>query len=145
MFRRLVVITNGLFLAVLIAGCGEPQPEFAQVEGNVRLNGQPQRGLRVNFLPDEEKGNAWAAIARGTTDETGKYTLQYEYQREEGAGAPVGWHRVIIEDVSRPPTPQGQTPPPPLIPPAYSNPATTPLMKEVKPGAQTIDLEVTKP
>ena len=144
MVRNLFLSTNAIWFAAFLAGCGSPKPEFASVTGTLLLNGKPQRGLRVSFMPDAEKNNTWAAIARGTTDEQGKYTLTYEYQREEGTGAPVGWHRVLIEDVSRPPTPQGQTPPPPLVPPEYSSDRTTPLRKEVKPGEQTIDLDVKK-
>jgi hypothetical protein len=51
---------------------------------------------------------------------------------------------VVIEDNSRGPTPQGQTPPPPLIPLEYSSPTSTPLRVEVKAGENTIDLEVKK-
>jgi hypothetical protein len=39
-------------------------------------------------------------------------------------------------------TPQGQDPKPSAIPMAYGIPATTPILVEVKPGAQTIDLDV---
>ena len=133
-----------LCLCLVIAGCGEGAPETGLVTGVVRVNGRPHRGLVVRFLPDPDKGNALAINATGTTDEQGKYTLGHVYDGEEAPGAPVGWHRVLIEDASRPPARQGQQPPPPLIPPAYNSPATTPLSKEVKPGEQTIDIDISR-
>ena len=128
-----------------ISGCGEKPIEFGEVSGVVRVGGKTHAGLVVRFLPEPEKGKKELPInATGRTDAQGKYTLLHVKDREEAPGAPVGWHRVLIEDASRGPTPQGQAPPPPLISPAYASPATTPLKKEVKPGAQTIDLEATK-
>jgi len=144
MLGRLIALTLCLCLVLSVDGCSKPAPDFAPVHGTLHVKGKLLRGMRVNFLPDAEKGNQWNAIARGTTDGSGKYSLEYEFEGKEGTGAPVGWHRVIVEDTTRPPTPQGQTPPPPLIPVKYSNPASTPLLKEVKPGEQTIDLEVTE-
>jgi hypothetical protein len=134
----------GILLAVAAFGCGKKPPEFGQVEGTVRVNGQPQARLLVRFLPDSAKGNDSPINSTGTTDAQGKFTLEHIYDNKPGPGALVGWHRVIIEDRSRGPTPQGQTPPPPLVPIEYSSPGSTPLFKEVKPGGQTIDLEVTK-
>lgn len=131
-------------LSVLIPGCRKKSPEFGQVTGVVKINGQPHGRLLVRFMPDPEKGNKWPINATGKSDEQGKYSLVYAYDGKEGAGAPVGWHRVLIEDPSLSRVPQGQAPPPQLIPPAYNGPATTPLLKEVKSGDQTIDLEVSK-
>jgi hypothetical protein len=142
MFARHAVGYLLLCLCVLFAGCGEAAPEAGLVTGVVRVNGRTHRGLLVRFLPDPDKGNSLAVNATGTTDEQGKYTLKHVYDGEETAGAPIGWHRVLVEDASRPPVRQGQQPPPPLIPPAYNSPATTPLSKEIKPGEQTIDIDV---
>jgi hypothetical protein len=134
-----------LCFVTLLSGCREQGPEFAPVEGVVRINGKPDRGLLVRFSPDPEKGNGLPAVASGTTDEQGKYTLQYEYQGKEGMGAPVGWHRVTIIDTKVGHTPQGQQSRPSSVPYAYSNVSTTPLVAEVKAGEpQPVDLEVTK-
>ena len=129
---------------MLIVGCGKKGPEIAQVDGVVRISGKPQRGLLVRFLPDPAQGNDSSIFASAKTDDQGHYVLEYSYQSEVGKGAAVGWHRVLVEDATRGPTPQGQQPPPSLVAVAYSSPATTPLTKEVKPGSQTIDLDVTK-
>ncbi len=133
------------FLCLLvISGCREePGPEIASVEGVVRLNGKPQRGLMVRFLPDPEQGIAASIDATGTTDEQGQYVLEYTYEGNQGKGAPVGWHRVLVIDTTRGHTPQGQQPRPSLIPMEYASPATTPIAKEVKPdGPQTIDIDI---
>src|SRR4051794_37230804 len=140
-------LTLSLFIVLFTCGLGatgctkKPQPEIGQVDGVVRVNGKPQGRLLVRFLPDPAKGNKWPINATGKTDAQGKYTLAYSYDGKDGAGAPVGWHRVLIEDTALSGVPQGQTPPPPLVPPTYNSPASTPLDKEVKPGAQTIDLD----
>jgi len=132
-------------LAVLLTGCGgEPGPEFAPVTGVVRINGTPQPKLLLRFSPDPEKGSPLPAVATGTSDAQGKYTLNYEFRGEEGAGAPVGWHRVSVIDTSVGHTPQGQQPKPSAVPYQYSNPSTTPLTKEVKPGEQTIDIDISR-
>ena len=139
-----------MVLTILVSGCGgEPRPEFALVEGVVRINGKPDRGVTVRFTPDPEKGNGLPAFATGTTDEQGKYLLKYEFRGEEGTGAPVGWHRASLVDTKVGYTPQGQMPKPSSVPYIYSNSSTTPLVVEVKvevnPGEpQKIDLDVKK-
>ena len=145
MTRRFTFTAVLLSLPALVGGCGNPPPEFAPVEGVVRVKGRPQPGLQVHFLPDPQRGNDLPINASGKTDEQGKYQLHYVYEEEEGLGAPVGWHRVLIEDTALSQVPQGQPLPPQLIPTAYSNPAKTPLIVEVKSGAQTIDLDITEP
>jgi hypothetical protein len=133
-----------LLLAVAALGCGKKPPEFGQVEGIVRVKGKAQGRLLIRFLPDPWKCNNSPINSTGTSDAQGKFTLEHIYDGQPGPGAPVGWHRVVVEDKSRGPTPQGQTPPPPLISMEYCSPGTTPLLKEVKPGAQTIELDIDK-
>jgi hypothetical protein len=134
------------FSIVALVSCHrEKGPDFAPVQGVVRINGRPERGLWVRYAPDAEKGNRLPAFATGKTDEQGRYTLNYEYRGKEGTGAPVGWHRVSLIDSKVGFTPQGQEPKPSSIPYAYGSVSTTPLTIEVKPGElQTIDLDVKK-
>src|SRR5262249_9343014 len=114
----------GTYFAVISAivslGCGKKPPEIGQVEGVIRIKGQPHGGLLIRFLPDPSKGNNSPINSTGQSDAQGKFSLQHVYENVTDAGAPVGWHRVVIEDKSRGPTPQGQQPPPPLVPPEYS-------------------------
>jgi hypothetical protein len=145
MSRRSPLSLCAVCLAALATGCGsEPSPEFAPVSGVVRISGKPQPKLLVRFSPDPEKGNGLPAVATGTSDAQGKYTLNYEFRGEEGAGAAVGWHRVSVIDTAVGHTPQGQMPKPSAVPQQYSNPSTTPLTKEVIPGEQTIDIDISR-
>jgi hypothetical protein len=139
-------IAYGAFLfAVAVAGCRRAnEPEFAPVHGVVRVNGTPERGLSVSFSPDPQKGNGLPAFAHGKTDENGNYTLKYEYRGKEGDGAPVGWNRASIFDTKVGLTPQGQESKPSSFPSVYGSVSTTPLLVEVKPGDNTIDLDVKK-
>lgn len=130
------------FLPVLLIGCGEPPPEFGEVEGVILVKGKPQRGLLVRFMPDPQRGNDLPINAAGETNAEGKYQLRYYYNGVEGMGAPVGWHRVLIEDTALSGVPQGGPLPPELIPRSYANPTTTPLQKEVKSGHQMIDFDI---
>ncbi len=143
--QRLWKMAVVLVFAAVTGGCGRTKgPEIAMVHGVVRVNGSPERGLFVSFSPDPQKGNGMPAFASGKTDEQGKYTLKYEYRGKEGLGAPVGWQRATIIDSKVGVAPQGQQPKPSWIPSSYRNFMTTPLVVEVKPGDNSIDLDVKK-
>ena len=142
MIHRVLQVLYFSLLAVLLSGCGKSPPEFGEVEGVVRVQGQPQAGLLVRFLPDPTRGNDLPINAAGETDAQGKYQLRYYYDGAEGMGAPVGWHRVLIEDMALSQVPQGAARPPERIPRDYAKAATTPLQQEVKSGGQTIDLDI---
>lgn len=145
MSRQSLMAAGVLFFAALVAGCREKGPDFAPVQGVVRINGKPERGLLVRFAPDPEKGNGLPAFATGKTDDQGTYTMRYEYRGKEGIGAPVGWQRASIIDSKVGVTPQGQDPKPSGVPYLYGSFSTTPLLIEVKPGElQTIDLDLKK-
>lgn len=133
-------------ISLFLSGCHkEPMPEFAPVEGVVRINGKPEPRVTVRFTADPEKGNGFAAFGAGTTDNQGKYTLKWQYKDKEGDGAPVGWHRVTLFDTKVGLTQPGQVPKPSAVPYTYGNSATTPLVYEVKAGElQKIDLDVKK-
>jgi hypothetical protein len=127
---------------------------FGQVQGIVTLDGQPLGTIEVAFLPDPEQGTR-GATANCYSDEQGRYTLRTE--REDHAGALVGHHRVVINDIAALPSPGGPPgtdaakpagqPKKNRVPPQYSDPFRTPFRIEVKPGPQTINLELvtTKP
>jgi hypothetical protein len=144
MFRQLLTFAGVITVLAIVAGCREKGPEFAPVKGVVRINGTPERGLLVRFAPDPAKGNGLPAFATGKTDDQGKYTMKYDYRGKEGDGAPVGWYRAAIHDSKVGFTPQGQASKPSAVPQAYGNAATTPLVVEVKPGDNSIDLDVKK-
>ena len=70
--------------------------ELGQVRGVVRAGGQPLPNVLVTFIP---VGQADGELIRsmGKTDEQGRYKLQAETQ---GAGAMIGKHLVIVEDLA---------------------------------------------
>jgi hypothetical protein len=133
-----LLIANALWLA----GCAEKLPEFGQVQGTVIARGKPLKGMIVTFMPDPSQGNELPYNASGQTDAQGKYELRYAHKGNEGAGAAVGWNRAIIIDTRYGSIPQGQPLPPRLFSPEYSTITNTPLKFEVKPGPQTIDIEL---
>jgi hypothetical protein len=129
----------------------EPDP-FGQVRGVVTLDGQPLGTVEVAFLPDPALGTR-GATANCYTDDQGRYALRTE--REDRAGALVGHHRVVIHDIAALPSPGGlpgtdaRAPAGPpkqnRVPPAYADPYRTPFRIEVKPGAQTVNLDLVTP
>ncbi len=137
------VLSAGLAcLASLIVGCSEPMPEFGRVAGVLKSRGKPLKGMVVTYMPDPAQGNNWPINAAATTDDQGKYELQYSFKGESGLGAPVGWHLVTVLDTRYSSIPQGQPLPPRLFSLQYGSPTTTALKFEVKPGDQTIDLDL---
>jgi hypothetical protein len=124
MGRRLFV---GLAFAVLLTslvGCGEP---MGTVSGTVKMDGQPKPGIQVEFYPVEGAGGS----ALGTTDDTGKYALQYPGGK---TGAPPGEYVVRLSGV------ETDGAPPLQIPPRYN--AESDLKKTVEAGTNVIDLEI---
>jgi len=128
---------------LLVAGCGTPV-EMGQVEGTVRAGGQPLSGVLVTFIPTHEVPGG-VIRSMGKTDGQGRYRLQAENQQD---GAVVGQHQVIVEDLaiySAPRDADGTVTqlPPERVPQAYSDLLQTKLQREVQPGEQTIDLDLT--
>jgi hypothetical protein len=125
-----------------LAGCGEALPEFGQVTGVVTVKGQPKKGLFVTFMPEPSEGKELSINAAGETDEQGKFELRYVFKGEEGVGAPVGPHRVLVHDPRFSSIPQGAPLPPRWFSIDYDNPSKTPLRFEVKPGPQTFEIKL---
>src|SRR5688500_4561388 len=81
-----------------LAGLGGNRgPEFAEVEGTVRLKGKPVDKMVLEFVPDSEKGTT-GPNSIGYSDESGRYTLT---SHTSMAGAVVGHHRVVVRDRSQ--------------------------------------------
>jgi hypothetical protein len=147
-WRALPVLT--LFAATCVIGCSRG-PRLAEVKGVVKLNGKPMPKVMVEFVPDAKTG----ARSTGTTDENGQYALVCDDGQRPGAI--VGPHRVLLHDLAifgdkvlgrkweQVGTPGGPPAIKSRIPSQYESATHTPLRKEVKDGAQTIDLEVKGP
>lgn len=145
--RRAGVLTGTLIAALSLtaAGCSSKTP-LASVSGVVMLDGKPMPEALVEFLPDSDKGTH-GPVSGGMTDAEGRFQLVcYEGKLP---GAVVGRHRILVQDARSIPqavsdaTPVKPPPPKPSrIPTIYASVAETPLREEVKPGAQTVTVEV---
>jgi hypothetical protein len=136
-----------LLLALGPAGCSRG-PKLAPVKGTVTLKGRPLDNIMIEFIPDAPIGLRSTA----TTNEQGQHTLVCDDKRP---GAIVGPHRVVLHDLgvyggkfwgrkleNAGPKDGLKAP---RISDRYATAGQTPLQKEVKPEAQTIDLEVMGP
>jgi hypothetical protein len=127
---------------LLVAGCG--RGPTGEVEGVVRYQGRPLAKLLVTFLP-EPQGGVQGKGASGCTDENGHFLLQ---DRDRGPGVPVGKYRVFFEDLAIYEAPRSEDGtilrlPSPRIPSPYLDSLKSPLRHEVRPGHQTLDLDLT--
>jgi hypothetical protein len=156
----------GLFLLALplVVGCSQEFP-YGEVEGVATLDGKPLTHAEVVFMPDPEKGTRGRRSV-ALTDKNGHYRIASDLGRE---GAPVGFHRVIINDMlvpklgmipvavtpeeagptrgpiglKAPTTPANPDQKKSRFPEAYADAIRTPFRGiEVKAGSQTIDLKL---
>jgi hypothetical protein len=119
---------------------------LGQVEGSVHAAGQPLANVLVTFIP-EEGGEGAQIPSLGVTDKEGRFRLRTEQQQE---GAVLGAHRIIVEDLAiydAPRSPDGTllARPPQRFAASYSDPLQSPLTHEVKPGLQSVELELSGP
>ena len=77
--------TSVLFLfPVLLAGCGKPAPPpIVEVEGLIRLDGSPLKGVEVRFVPTTDYGPEYTAT--GLTDDTGRFRLTCDALKSRAA------------------------------------------------------------
>ena len=88
----------GLFLVALpLAGCSKERP-YGVVEGVVTLDGKPLTNVEVVFMPDPEKGNG-GRRSTAVPDKDGHFRIASDMGQE---GAPVGFHRVVVNDLLKP-------------------------------------------
>jgi hypothetical protein len=137
-------VTFWALLALPAIGC-TPKSDFAEVSGVVLLDGKPMPAALVEFLPDSEQGTH-GPVSAATTDDEGRFRL---VSHDQHPGAVVGKHRVLVQDARSIPqavTDHSKVKAPPVlpsrIPSTYGSAASTPLRIEVKPGPQSINLEV---
>lgn len=159
-----VAVGSLLSLGLFILGCGSSagQHQTHKVTGKVLMNGAPVIGASVAFSPT---GKGMPA-ALGQTDTQGVYTLT---TYAAGDGAPEGEYKILVtksapaaDPESNKPThdPTGKnksvapthsgggkgktTPTGHLLPDKFAKVATTPLVKTVVAGPNTIDLDLDK-
>jgi hypothetical protein len=128
-------------LCLPLVGCGDAY-NVSEVEGVLKLNGQPGNNVLIQFIPDAGRGTK-GPMSIAETDIDGKFTLELREKNGTplGMGAVVGWHRVTLSDQQLAGSATGQGVPIRLSP-DLSLPGSTPLMHEVKKGKQEIELFV---
>jgi hypothetical protein len=127
MSRSLIAILVLVFVSPAGADDKKPAPKGEPVSGKVSFEGKPLSSCAVTFVTKDGKTAVTALL-----DAEGSYK----------ATVPVGTYLITVQ-----PVPPKKTDPPkpgPVIPPKYSDPKTTPLVCEVKSGAQTLDIELKK-
>jgi hypothetical protein len=138
-----------LFGALVIAplGCGSGRENLGLVSGTLSWNKKPVPGIQIVFVPDEDRGSK-GKRSLGITDANGHFHLLCDNGQP---GAVIGFHKVLLMasgrmtdrgDPAQSAAAGSKTPVRPVIPPEYGNPAATPVKREVKPGSQTIDLDL---
>jgi hypothetical protein len=129
-----------------LLGCGGSKVPVAEVEGTVKVNGQPVEKIQVEFWP---VGTGVRSI--GMTDAAGRFKLTTDDGKRQGAA--VGTHKVVLHDVGifadarvggraaeDVDISQGKKP---RISGDYSNPEKTTLKAEVFSGKKNqVDLQV---
>ena len=129
--------------SALCLGCGgggpNDLPELGTVTGKVKLNGVPQKDLRVQFYPE-----GGGASAVGVTDATGKYSLTYG---AGNLGAKIGPNIVSInwnDNVQSTPLTMddGTIVQPKVQPIPLKYHEKTELKADVKSGDQVFDFEL---
>lgn len=139
--KSLISYFTPILLVALFAGCGKKLPALGEVSGAVIQNGKKLEGVRVEFMPDPEKGNM-AEMSFAETDAEGKFTLSFS-GKDETPGAAVGQHRVVLWDFAAMNTRDSEAIAP-RFGDKFNKPASTPILVEVKAGQQTIDIDLDK-
>ena len=114
-----------------ISGCGDT-PKLGRVAGKVKLDGKLVPNTTVIFAPTN------GPSSYGVTDENGHYELMFS----DRAGAVLGQHRVTLETYSVRVDDEGNKVETDELFPAKYN-AESELTREVEPGKQTFDFDVT--
>ncbi len=131
------------WLSLVLCGCGSSVP-LGQVDGTVRLDGQPIGQVLVVFIPEDPH----LPQSFGVTDDQGRFQLRCN---NRGLGAVVGEHRVTLVDAAAAPAaksrddddlPEGTVASASRIPVIYNRANKTPLRQSVAASSQTIAIEI---
>lgn len=146
---RLLGILSCAFL-VGCPGANSTSNAGATVSGTVMLDGSPVEGATVTFRPESPDGSG----AFGMTDAEGKYVLNTS---SAVLGVVPGTYKVSVtkmeaaasdapaeDDPSYGGAPKQQAAPKHLLPEKYSRIESSGLTADVKPGENTVPLELKK-
>jgi hypothetical protein len=138
-----LVVSGVCLIFLCVGGCADGVGTRHAVEGHVRLNGSPLRGMAgtVMFVPERAKDNTAPVNPIGAIDTEGRYKLATKGR----PGAPAGWYKVVVNPVP-PGTGDRDDVRRPAIHPRYTTEKTTPLLVEVvaEPGSGAYDLKTSR-
>jgi hypothetical protein len=86
----------GFCLCLCLASCSNKYGEHPPypVSGQVLVNGQPAKGVRVVFYHEGDWGNERTIVPQAWTEEDGQFVLETYGVKD---GAPAGDYRVTVE------------------------------------------------
>lgn len=129
MLRFRVCFFATVCLTLLLTGCGGGDPSIVPAGGVVNFQGKPIGKINVMLMPRSGNGK----IAEGTTDESGKFTLQ---TMQPGDGAMVGEYQVgfkfVPDEVPVMPGFEGAKKVVSPIPEKYADPAKSGITAKVE-------------
>jgi hypothetical protein len=129
--------------SLLLCGCGS-SVQLGQIDGTLRLDGQPFNQVMVTFIPEDPQ----QPQSIGITDAEGRFRLRCG---KAGVGAVVGPHRVTLVDAAVAPggrsrdddeLPEGAAARVSRVPQIYARPDKTPLRQSVAPGSQNVTFDI---
>jgi hypothetical protein len=133
-FLQIVVV---LVAAVAASGCGRSY-EVAPVEGVVLIDDKPASGVQVQFVPDVTRSTV-GPVASAETKRDGSFSLAVHEMpgADTPGGVVVGWNRIVLTDLKQPVLKDEAR-----VRPEYTTSRATPLLQEIKPGDQTIEIRL---
>jgi len=131
-----------VLLCVLLVGC-ESKPELGVVTGTLKAGEEPLPEIMIYFIPEPGQDKN-GMMSSALTDNDGQYRLSYSHP-EGGDGAELGWHLVTFKDFASENFRGKGRPPAIRIPKAMRQIGNTPFRFEVKPGEQSIDIDIESP
>jgi len=124
-------------------GAQGPKPKMAPVSGKLTYDDEtpiPGARIQIVFIPLEPEGKAGNRDKPSLTDvDPDKGTFEFTSTYEEGDGATVGMHRVMITVLDADGNLNG------AIPEVFANPQLTPLKIRIEPRKNWIHFQVPKP
>jgi hypothetical protein len=139
LLTTIVIRVALLFSLASLAGCSRPDYQLAEVEGELIIKGQPADKVYIEFIPDTGIPGPSSAA---DTDAQGKFTLHVmSRDGDSPAGAVVGAHRVVLSDKRLAESPDGRGVAI-RFGQEYTLAGSTLLKQEIKPGPQSIQLQV---
>lgn len=129
-----------VMLFIAVTGCGKTPPAIVEVTGTVVMNGEKLDQVRVEFMPDPEKGN-FGPMSFAETDSEGQFRMTL-YGSEASQGVVLGWHRVVLQDFKA--LNSRDEPIAPRFGPEYGIGSTTPIFVEVRSDTTTIEIDLDK-